>query len=154
MTQSQSWPALCIYAGEDGTSHLVDLDLPTTRKVVGEDGTTRWEGIASASTFGLAGGGQSPTYSEWHTCGQAGLSITLRGNWEIEAGDGTRRALGPGDLLVMLDTTGQGHRSWPLGDSPSMVMGLGFGEGVEATMRERLDGALRRRAGVSNANGR
>lgn len=133
-----TWSALCVHALPDGGSRLVDLNLPVTHKVTAADGTSRWEGVADASHWGLAGGGSSSTHHEWHTCGQAGLSITLRGRWEIEASDGTRRVLGPGDVLVMLDTTGQGHRSWPLDDGDTMVLGVGLGEHAERDMRALL----------------
>lgn len=133
-----TWPALCIYALPDGQSRLIDIDLPVTRKVTGPDGASHWEGVAAATHWGLAGNASSASHHEWHTCGQAGLSITLRGTWEIEASDGTRRALGPGDVLVMLDTTGQGHRSWPQGEGDTMVIGMGLGEDTEREMRARL----------------
>jgi hypothetical protein len=68
--------------------------------------------------------------------------ITLRGHWEIEASDGTRRALAPGDVLVMLDTTGQGHRSWPLDDNDTMVIGVGLGPDAERDIRARLAAQL------------
>lgn len=138
-----TWPALCIHALPDGGSRLIDLDLPVTHKVTGADGISRWEGIADASHWGLAGSGSSSTHDEWHTCGQAGLSITLRGRWEIEASDGIRRALGPGDVLVMLDTTGQGHRSWPLDGGDAMVMGVSLGPDAERAIRARLAAQFR-----------
>lgn len=129
--------AVCIYAEADGGSRLVDLEIPLTRKVIAKDGTAHWEGIAPASIWGIATG--DPNHcTDWHPCGMAGLSITLEGDWEIEATDGTRRRLGPGDVLVMLDTTGTGHRSWPGGDSRCLTMGVGFGEGVEEQMRTLL----------------
>lgn len=138
MAAAPTWPALCIYALPDGGSRLVDLELPVTRKVTGADGVAHWEGVAAASHWGLAGNASSSTHHEWHTCGHAGLSITLRGRWDIEASDGTRRTLGPGDVLVMLDTTGQGHRSWPLDNGDMMVIGMGLGQDAERDMRARL----------------
>lgn len=132
--------AVCIYATQSGGSRLIDLDLPLTRKVVGDDGSTYWAGVAAATMWGIAGG--DPLHAtDWHTSGMAGLSITLEGEWEIEASDGSRRGLRPGDVLVMLDTTGQGHRSWPVGDTPCLTMGIGFGDGVEGQMRDLVSAA-------------
>ena len=37
--------------------------------------------------------------------------INLDGAVELEVGDGTRRVLGPGDVLLAEDTTGRGHKS-------------------------------------------
>lgn len=142
MVAAPTWPVLCIYALPDGGSRLADLTLPVTHKVTAADGTVRWDGVAAASHWGLAGSASYSNNYEWHTSGQAGLSITLRGYWEIEASDGTRRALAPGDVLVMLDTTGQGHRSWPRDQGDTMVLGMGFGEDVERDIRGRLAALL------------
>lgn len=129
--------AVCIHADEAGNSHLTDLDLPLMRKALGEDGGWRWEGVEPATVWGIAG--DDPNHATgWHPCGMAGLSITLEGKWEIEATDGSIRRLTAGDLLVMLDTTGIGHRSRPCGVAPCLTLGIGFGAGIEETMRARL----------------
>ncbi|MFS0851090.1 hypothetical protein AB3M93_16720 [Novosphingobium panipatense] len=129
--------ALCVYPTPDGGSRLAELNLPLMRKVVAQDGSSSWEGVAPATVWGIAGA--DPLHAtDWHTSGMAGLSITLEGEWEIEAGDGMRHRLRPGDILVMLDTTGQGHRSWPCGGAQCLTMGIGISEDVEAEMRALL----------------
>lgn len=142
MAANPVWTALCIYDGEDGRSRLIDLDIPVTHKATAPDGSAHWVGVAGATRWGLAGDGSSPDHHAWHNSTHAGLSITLRGRWEIEAGDGTRRALGPGDMLVMLDTTGQGHRSWKIEEGASMVVGVGLDADAERDMRARLAARL------------
>ncbi len=42
--------------------------------------------------------------------------ILLRGECEAETSDGTHRAFGPGDVVLLEDTSGRGHRSWVVGD--------------------------------------
>jgi len=42
----------------------------------------------------------------------------------------------------MLDTTGEGHRSWSMDDGDSMVLGVGLGEEAEREMRARLAAVL------------
>ena len=42
--------------------------------------------------------------------------FTLQGAVEIEVGDGTKRTIGPGDILIAEDMTGQGHYTREVGD--------------------------------------
>jgi hypothetical protein len=47
-------------------------------------------------------------------------SITLSGQAEIEVGDGTVARLGPGDVLLAEDLTGQGHIMRVIGNVPRL----------------------------------
>ena len=44
--------------------------------------------------------------------------FTLSGAVDIEIGDGTVRRLGPGDILIAEDLTGQGHITREVGPEP------------------------------------
>ena len=44
--------------------------------------------------------------------------INLDAAVEIETGDGTKRTLGPGEVLLAEDTTGQGHISRAVDGQP------------------------------------
>ena len=127
-------PAVCILADAEQGSVLVDLDLPITRKVTLADGTVHWEGIAGATAWGIAGAESGGDHGGWHVSTMPGLSITLAGAWEIEAANGDRRVLEPGMVLVMLDSTGPGHRSRPL-RQPCVTMGVGLDATAEAQLR-------------------
>ena len=52
---------------------------------------------------------------EFHTAPRRQYVVNLEGEVEIEIGDGTRRILRTGDVLLAEDTTGGGHR-WTLVD--------------------------------------
>lgn len=134
---ADTFPAVCIHDLDNGSSALTDIDLPISRKTVAADGTARWRGIGTASSWGIAAGDPEQC-TQWHVSGMAGLSITLSGEWEIEAGNGDRRTLRAGDVLVMLDTTGIGHRSWPRDAGPCLTMGVAFGAGEEQRVRALL----------------
>jgi hypothetical protein len=41
---------------------------------------------------------------------------------ELEVGDGTKRRLGPGSLLLAEDTTGRGHISRAVDDQPRVSL--------------------------------
>jgi hypothetical protein len=114
--------AVCIHTDADGRSRLTDLSPPMLAEMIGGAATTR---------MGVVTGG-GPSFRDWHVAGMAGLSIVLSGEWEIEAGSGARRMLGPGSVLVMLDTQGQGHRSRSAADVT--VLGIGIDEAARAAV--------------------
>ena len=127
MTQPPSVKAVCIYADSAGQSHLVDVELPALAQEVGEGGRTRFIGATGATVMGFVVG-TGKVLKDWHVAGTPGLSITISGRWEIEAGSGERRMLETGSVLLMLDTHGQGHRSRCYEDGGSTVIGVGIDE--------------------------
>jgi quercetin dioxygenase-like cupin family protein len=46
----------------------------------------------------------------WHNAPRRQFVVLLEGKEEIEIGDGTKRQFGPGDILLVEDTTGRGHK--------------------------------------------
>ena len=56
----------------------------------------------------------------WHHAPGRVCAFTLSGavEVEIEIGDGTKRVLGPGDILIAEDLTGQGHYTREVGSEP------------------------------------
>jgi hypothetical protein len=128
--------AVAIYATADGGSAIVDLPLPLCVKETMPDGTSQWTGLGGATVWGVTAGGGTD-YMRWHRSAMAGLSIVLSGAWEIEATTGERRILDTGDILVMLDTTGQGHRSRTL-TSPCAVLGMAFDDETLASIRRNV----------------
>jgi hypothetical protein len=103
---------------DGGTSKLLDVEFRLE-----ETDTFRWSGPQPAAHWVVIDGAPAGA-KDWHTAGSAGLSVVIEGSWEIEAGDGSRRKLERGDVLVLLDTTGQGHRSRVTGDRRCVVLGV------------------------------
>lgn len=131
--------AVCIYAGADGTSRLAEIRLPFAARQEAADGTVSWLGRGGAQEWVVIGGDGKPgEFGDWHVSAVAGLSIVVDGAWEIEAGDGARRQLGLGSILVMLDTDGQGHRSRAVSGHGSTVLGVSFDALSRSAMEERL----------------
>jgi uncharacterized cupin superfamily protein len=54
--------------------------------------------------------------------------IILSGELEIGLGDGTTRRFGPGDARLVEDTTGQGHTTRAVGDTPVVTAVVPLGE--------------------------
>ena len=95
-----------VYAGEDGESHFEDLEVALEdRGPVGRlselVGAT---GILFRETDGDYALG-------FHNAPRRQYVINLVGSVEIEVGDGRKRRLGPGEILLAEDTTGRGHIS-------------------------------------------
>ena len=55
---------------------------------------------------------------DFHNAPRRQFVINLKGSVDIEIGDGTVRRLGPGDILLAEDVTGQGHRSRAVDGEP------------------------------------
>lgn len=94
-----------IYTGDDGQSHFEDLDVPLDET---PHGLMSAPVAVTAVIFRHTPPGGSLGF---HTAPRRQFVVTLEGAVEIECGDGTVRRLGPGDILLADDTTGQGHVS-------------------------------------------
>ena len=53
----------------------------------------------------------TPSVLDWHNAPARQLVVLLAGEAEYEASDGERRHLGAGDVMLVEDTTGKGHRA-------------------------------------------
>jgi quercetin dioxygenase-like cupin family protein len=108
---------LRVYTGDDGQSHLEEIALSLqpfmdTEGAYGE-GTPLQH--ATGITFRLA----PPGYVlNWHCAPRRQYTITLSGEAEIEVGDGTVQRIGPGDVVLAEDLTGQGHITRVVGHQP------------------------------------
>jgi hypothetical protein len=108
---------LRVYSGSDGRSHLAELTLPMKPfvDVEGAHGEAAPTQAASGITFRVS----PPGYVlDWHCAPRRQYSISLSGLAEIEVGDGTVARVGPGDVVLAEDLTGQGHVTRVVGDQP------------------------------------
>jgi|ERR1700752_282282 len=69
-----------------------------------------------ASLFGAPAGWQS----DWHPSSGRHLFAVLSGEWEVTAADGESRTFAKGDVLLVEDTGGKGHKSRVIGDNDSL----------------------------------
>ena len=97
-----------LYAGDDGESHIEELDLASHPELTTLQGA---KGVVFRSSL--------PGYfSDWHTAPRRQYIFILEGQMEIGIGDGTKRRLGPGDVVLADDLTGQGHTTRSVGGVP------------------------------------
>lgn len=106
-----------IYSGDDGQSHFEEMTLPM-QSFVDIEGA-HGEGTELQNTTGITFRVSPPGYElEWHCAPRRQYTITLGGEAEIEVGDGTVKRIGPGDVLLADDLTGQGHITRVVGEQP------------------------------------
>jgi quercetin dioxygenase-like cupin family protein len=106
-----------VYSGRDGQSHIeeVDLAMKPFVDVEGAHGEGAPTQAATGITFRIAPAGY---VLNWHCAPRRQYSISLSGTAEIEVGDGTVARVGPGDVVLAEDLTGQGHVTRVVGDQP------------------------------------
>lgn len=106
-----------LFTGPDGQSHFADLDLPTTDLGRGlETGLIPNKGVIIRDRSGLG-----PMDMGFHNAPRRQLVLTIGGGVEVELGDGTTRAFGPGEVLFADDVDGQGHKTRGLSGLTHMV---------------------------------
>ena len=95
-----------IYSGTDGESHFEDVEIPLQdRGVIGAISALHpATGIAFRETEGSYDFG-------FHTAPRRQYIVNLDAAVELETGDGTKRVIGAGEILLAEDTTGRGHIS-------------------------------------------
>jgi quercetin dioxygenase-like cupin family protein len=106
-----------VYSGSDGQSHLAEVQLAMMPfvDVEGAHGESAPTQKVSGLTFRVS----PPGYVlDWHCAPRRQYSISLQGEAEIEVGDGSKVRVGPGDVVLAEDLTGQGHVTRVVGPTP------------------------------------
>ena len=67
---------------------------------------------------------ESGDFIDWHIAPRRQYIITLAGGVEIGLGDGTVYHLGPGDVMLAEDLTGQGHTTRAVGDETRISVAI------------------------------
>ena len=108
-----------VFTGDDGASHFEDLEIELTDHGMRGRMSELWAGK------GVIFREVDADYAlDFHNAPRRQFVINLHGAVEIEVGDGSRRVLGPGDILLAEDTTGQGHISRAVDDQPRSCLFL------------------------------
>ena len=95
-----------VYSDSKGDSHFLDVVIPFTD--AGNLGSVSKEIPASGIIFREV----EPSYSwDFHTAPQKQYIILLDGEIEMETSLGDKRTFKAGDVLLVEDTTGKGHKT-------------------------------------------
>jgi hypothetical protein len=101
----QTFKVTRVYADADGESHFEEIDYPLTNG--GPIGFLSAQVPVSNIVFRKV----PPGYDDMHTAPQRQYVVLLDGAIEIETSLGVKRIFEQGEVLLMEDTTGKGHRS-------------------------------------------
>ena len=118
-----------LYTGDDGESHMEELDLASHPELTALQGAT---GVVFRST-------PPGTFSDWHTAPRRQSVSTLSGAADIGRRDGTLHRLGPGDVTMAEDLTGHGHTTRVV----SQVTRVTATIHMEPSQRARVDRPVR-----------
>ncbi len=120
-----------IYTGDDGYTHFEDgyhqyedpaaHGAPVAR---GLSAVSASAGPVNAATFRKAALGNTSK----HAAPRKQYAVILTGSVVIQTGDGEERKFGPGQVLLIEDTTGEGHLSTFSGDEPCTFMTVHLAE--------------------------
>ena len=100
-----------LYSGDDGESHMEELDLANHPELTDLHGATGIVFKAYAADY----------FSDFHTAPRRQYVINVAGEVEIELGDGTIFHFGPGHVMLAEDTTGRGHITRVAGGKPRIT---------------------------------
>lgn len=111
-----------IYADSQGESHFDDVTVEQSLA----------QGAPPAAPFYISEDGAATKYrfytfepgwiGELHPAPTRQFLALLSGEVEVETTDGTVRHLGPGDLILLEDTSGKGHVTKNTGDGYAMFL--------------------------------
>lgn len=93
-----------LYTGDDGRSHIEKLDIPIPKQL-----------SATQIQFRVAEVGR---FQDWHPAPRRQYILNLSGAVEFGLGDGSKHVLGPGQVALADDLTGQGHTTATVGNEP------------------------------------
>ena len=109
--------AFRVYSDPNGQSRIAEMPL-AMKPFVDTEGA-HGQGTVMQGATGIAFRVSPPGYVlDWHCAPRRQYSISLSGMAEIEVGDGTVARIGPGDVVLAEDLTGQGHITRVVGDQP------------------------------------
>jgi hypothetical protein len=102
----KTFPVTRVYSDTDGESHFEDMFIPLTD--TGEIGS-----LSEASPVkGIIFREVVPSYDyNFHNAPQRQYIVLLDGGVQIETSLGEIRIFKPGEILLVEDTTGKGHRT-------------------------------------------
>ena len=111
-----------LFAGPDGQSHFEEVEPRF------ESRSDQSESAELIPGSGIVIRRFAQTRSNpWHHAPGRYAVFTLTGAVDIEIGDGTVRRLGPGDILIAEDLTGQGHGTREVGPEPRVSIFVPLG---------------------------
>jgi len=114
---------LRVFSDPGGETHFEDVDVPTSERTspVSDARAEISETIpADGLLFRRVVSDHDPATP--HTAPRRQFVVHLAGEAELEASDGERRRIGPGDVVLVEDTAGKGHITRRIGDAERVTL--------------------------------
>ena len=105
-----------LFTGSDQKSHFEELELKFSgdQPLLTTDARAASSAVFRSAPVGL--------FLERHPAPRRQFLVTLSGCWEIAASNSVKRAVKTGDVMLVDDTSGEGHTSRVLGNEPHVFM--------------------------------
>ena len=116
-----------LFTDESGTSRFADLDVELSAKYTAPplEPTHSAPFVAPDSCFWLGvpkgWNGETP-----HPAPRRQIFITVRGEYQMTAGDGAVRRFPAGSVLLLEDTTGSGHSTKIISSGDLLIFAVGL----------------------------
>jgi hypothetical protein len=110
------------FADVDGVSHFEDLAIALTLRDFAPPARPFFVSPMSEASGIAFVRFPAGWEGDWHPTAHRQFFIFLEGEFEGEAGDGTRRNYRPGSGVLLEDTVGFGHRSWVVGSQDVLAV--------------------------------
>jgi hypothetical protein len=110
-----------VYADEQGESHFEDIEVTMEDAIFAPPAPPlRLSEFIAASRFAFMSA--SPGwFGDHHPAPKRQFTLYLQGEIEGETSDGETRRFGPGDAVLLEDTSGKGHRSRVVGGEDAIL---------------------------------
>jgi hypothetical protein len=116
------FPYLRLYSDSAGESHFDDVTAELSPMGFVADASPLYVSSTIEAKHLAFFGADASWSSDWHVSRSRNLFVLISGAWEIEASDGEKRVIRPGDTLLVEDTSGRGHRSRVLSKEDSLAV--------------------------------
>ena len=107
-----------LYTDTSGVTYFGDESLPLRSR---NGAATRGTEPKDATDFGFVRLPSGPML-DWHPAPRKQFVMVLEGIMEVEAGDGETRRFQAGDVLLVTDTDGKGHRTGVVGEDDVLLV--------------------------------
>ncbi len=136
MTEPPMVPYWHLWTDKDGISHQDACSISNfTLKSMQPPAAPQWQGDKTSGVMTVMVTVQPVGWTgTWHENPKPQWIIPLSGRWFVEAMDGTRVEMGPGEISFGGDQNcreldgKRGHRSGTIGDAPAVLMVVQFDE--------------------------
>ena len=100
-----------LYADSSGGSHFADVAVPLEATDFAPPAPPLHASESQRAKRLLFVGSPSEWDGQWHPAPKRQFVICLAGELEVTVTDGESRVFGPGDVLLLEDTEGRGHKT-------------------------------------------